>query len=589
MDIITSQFENLRMDEDETITQFSARVSDVVNKAANIGDPFVDVRVIKKVLRSLPDRFHAKVTAIREAKDVSELQLDTLMGNLETYELELSEDKKYQQKKKSVAFKTEVEVTVPHSDEDRDDDYTSLYAKHFNKSFKKMLADRRRRFSSPREDDDGEAGPSEQFQKKNSFKPNNGGDNKKDILCRECGGRGHIARECANTVKRNKKSYVATFSDEESSESEDDQSSKVCAFKSTAGDTSSNSDSDDEATESEMERQYKNMYEKWCNAVEIHKRLKKEKNDTVAEMVEVRKTVKILVDEKKDLLKKVEELNRENLMYKAMVDSLKEKDALVQSELTHLKKQVTMLGPGTSTLDKILSTPTNGSGKYGLGYRGVTKSSTKTGTVEFVKATATATATETRTVPVPHRPRFKKGGLRKKFTPTCHYCGGKGHIRPECVLFHKSPNKSRRRSRITTLPTVKQIWVEKTPVTCNVASLSLTANATRQGCHTTPPAVKKTWVRKTAINKPRDKYSGESKRKLTSAVPDAVLNFISDRKGETKGMTCYTSLAKPKHVNKVRTSISYTSKMCKDTDSLIKALDSSWFEKSRSSVGLRMH
>ena len=126
MDIIKSQFKNLRMDEDETITQFSARVSDLVNRAENLGEPFVDTRVIKKVLRSLPERFHAKVTAIREAKDISELQLDTLIGNLETYELELFEDKKYQPKKKSVAFKIEVEATVPHSDEDRDDDYMSL-------------------------------------------------------------------------------------------------------------------------------------------------------------------------------------------------------------------------------------------------------------------------------------------------------------------------------------------------------------------------------------------------------------------------------------------------------------------------------
>ena len=42
------------------------------------------------MLRSLPERFHAKITAIEESKDIDKIPLIELVGNLQTYELGLS-------------------------------------------------------------------------------------------------------------------------------------------------------------------------------------------------------------------------------------------------------------------------------------------------------------------------------------------------------------------------------------------------------------------------------------------------------------------------------------------------------------------
>ncbi|MCI73770.1 gag-pol polyprotein, partial [Trifolium medium] len=39
------------------------------------------------MLRSLPKKFDMKVSAIEEAKDISDMKLDELVGSLQTYEV----------------------------------------------------------------------------------------------------------------------------------------------------------------------------------------------------------------------------------------------------------------------------------------------------------------------------------------------------------------------------------------------------------------------------------------------------------------------------------------------------------------------
>ena len=46
--------------------------------------------IVRKVVRSLPERFHAKITVIKESKDIDKIPLIELVGNLHTYELGLT-------------------------------------------------------------------------------------------------------------------------------------------------------------------------------------------------------------------------------------------------------------------------------------------------------------------------------------------------------------------------------------------------------------------------------------------------------------------------------------------------------------------
>jgi hypothetical protein len=64
------QFEQLKMNEDETINKFFLRVEDLVNAMKGLGEKIEDVFLVQKILRSLPNRFNPKVYAIEEMDDL---------------------------------------------------------------------------------------------------------------------------------------------------------------------------------------------------------------------------------------------------------------------------------------------------------------------------------------------------------------------------------------------------------------------------------------------------------------------------------------------------------------------------------------
>ena len=78
---LTSSFEEIRMEEDETFDEFYAKLKDIVNSAFNLGECIVESKIVRKILRSLPERFHAKITAIEEVKDIDQIPLTELVGN----------------------------------------------------------------------------------------------------------------------------------------------------------------------------------------------------------------------------------------------------------------------------------------------------------------------------------------------------------------------------------------------------------------------------------------------------------------------------------------------------------------------------
>ena len=55
----------------------------------NLGEKTEDSKVVRKILRSLPESFRAKVTPIEESKDLDEIKIQELIGSLQTYELSL--------------------------------------------------------------------------------------------------------------------------------------------------------------------------------------------------------------------------------------------------------------------------------------------------------------------------------------------------------------------------------------------------------------------------------------------------------------------------------------------------------------------
>ena len=79
------------MEEDESFDEFYAKLKDIMNSAFNLGETNPEPKIVRKVFRSLPERFHTKITAIEESKDIDKIPLTELVGNLQTYELGLQE------------------------------------------------------------------------------------------------------------------------------------------------------------------------------------------------------------------------------------------------------------------------------------------------------------------------------------------------------------------------------------------------------------------------------------------------------------------------------------------------------------------
>ena len=86
-----------------------------------MGKLFQIPKVVRKVLRSLLERFHAKITAIEESKDIDYIPLTELVGNLQTYELGLTRIGKGS-KSKSMALKAKSNET----DESLDDEDSKM-------------------------------------------------------------------------------------------------------------------------------------------------------------------------------------------------------------------------------------------------------------------------------------------------------------------------------------------------------------------------------------------------------------------------------------------------------------------------------
>ena len=75
------------MEEDESFDELYAKLKDRVNSTINLGETTPEPKIVRKVLGSLPKRFHAKITTIEESKDIDKIPLTELVGNLQTYEL----------------------------------------------------------------------------------------------------------------------------------------------------------------------------------------------------------------------------------------------------------------------------------------------------------------------------------------------------------------------------------------------------------------------------------------------------------------------------------------------------------------------
>ena len=194
--MLVHKYELFKMKHDESIKQMYTRFTDIINNLSSLGKQYTTSEMVRKILRSLPKQWEAKVTAIQDAKDLSKLPLDELIGSLMTHEITMNqnlEDVVKTEKEKNLAFSS----STSYDDVEKDIAFLAKKFKFFLKH------DRKNRRKWMKEIDE-HPKPSE-------------------VVCYECNKPGHYKSECPQRKQGRKKAMMATWDDSDSSDSESDK------------------------------------------------------------------------------------------------------------------------------------------------------------------------------------------------------------------------------------------------------------------------------------------------------------------------------------------------------------------------------
>ncbi|GJV06827.1 retrovirus-related pol polyprotein from transposon TNT 1-94 [Tanacetum coccineum] len=193
IDLLTQEYENFSISTDETIDRGFTRLNAIVSSLKSLEPDYSRKNHVRKFLRALPLKWRAKVTAIKEAKDLATLPLNELIGNLKVKLLAL--------KGKVTREQTSNDSdSQDGSDEDIDDEEEAeafkLMARNFHKFFRK------------------------------------GGESlKQKGACYNCGIEGHFASECRKT-KENKAFVGGAWSDSEDGDEHQNDATCLMAIES---------------------------------------------------------------------------------------------------------------------------------------------------------------------------------------------------------------------------------------------------------------------------------------------------------------------------------------------------------------------
>ncbi|KFK26407.1 hypothetical protein AALP_AA8G244600 [Arabis alpina] len=107
VDMLASKFGTMTMEEHESVEAFSGRLNAIANEASVLGKKYKDKKLVKKFLRSLPDKFQSHKSAIDVSMNSDDMTFPQVIGMMQAFELEYNT--KVHIKAKDVAFKSNAE------------------------------------------------------------------------------------------------------------------------------------------------------------------------------------------------------------------------------------------------------------------------------------------------------------------------------------------------------------------------------------------------------------------------------------------------------------------------------------------------
>ena len=133
--LLCGQFENFKMEANESIDEMHNRFINIINPLSMLGKSFTNVEINLKILRSLPREWEAKRTAIEKAHDLSKMSREKLLGTLKTHEM-VKKQNEYSRKKSITLKASHDDSSTNESDEEVDDNEMAMVVRNFKKFMK---------------------------------------------------------------------------------------------------------------------------------------------------------------------------------------------------------------------------------------------------------------------------------------------------------------------------------------------------------------------------------------------------------------------------------------------------------------------
>ncbi|GAV83409.1 LOW QUALITY PROTEIN: zf-CCHC domain-containing protein/UBN2 domain-containing protein, partial [Cephalotus follicularis] len=245
----------------------------IVNSLKNLGKNYFNQELVKKI-KCLPRSWTPKVTAIEEAKDLTTLPLEQLLGSLMTHETTMKNHENVEVKKnKSIALKASKE----ESESDEEGDMTLITSQ-----FKKFLKSQKGKKALKK------------------FPHNVESSKKEEPTCYECKKPGHFKSGCPNLKKKEKekskkkKAFVATWNDSDPSRSKEESVEEVANIAFMAIEE----ENEDEVnfTFDELQNAYENLFNEYENVCLKNKSLKKNVISMSKELEILKKNEKLKIE-----------------------------------------------------------------------------------------------------------------------------------------------------------------------------------------------------------------------------------------------------------------------------------------------------
>nr|GEV14420.1 zf-CCHC domain-containing protein/DUF4219 domain-containing protein/UBN2 domain-containing protein [Tanacetum cinerariifolium] len=140
--LLVQQYEQFTIPKEELIDNDFARFNTIITSLKALDEGFSSKNYVWKFLRALHPKWRAKVTAIKESKDLTSILLHELIRNLKVYEVIIKNGsemvKGKREQNRSLALKAKKESSnEDSSNSDNEDEEYAMAVKEFKKLFKR--------------------------------------------------------------------------------------------------------------------------------------------------------------------------------------------------------------------------------------------------------------------------------------------------------------------------------------------------------------------------------------------------------------------------------------------------------------------